>query len=115
MSMTGNLRAASNEEIAALRAEPGAIEDFLYGPDPDDEEFQDRLVAQGDLEYLDKAWHGLHFLLTGSAWEGSPPLDFLVAGEPIGEEEIGYEPPRAHSSETVAEVAAALAPIDQDT
>src|SRR5215207_2984929 len=31
------------------------------------------LGEAGDLE---KAWHGIHFLLTGTAWEGDPPLSF---------------------------------------
>src|SRR5687767_13290253 len=29
---------------------------------------------------LDKSWHGLHYLLTGSAWEGEGPQAFLVSG-----------------------------------
>jgi hypothetical protein len=23
---------------------------------------------------LDKSWHGIHYMLTGTAWEGTPPL-----------------------------------------
>lgn len=38
--------------------------------------------------YLDKAWHGIHFLLTGSVWEGAEPLCYLVkGGEGIGTED----------------------------
>lgn len=29
---------------------------------------------------LDKSWHGLHYLLTGSAWDGESPSGFLVDG-----------------------------------
>lgn len=29
---------------------------------------------------IDKTWHGIHFLLTNSAWEGDEPLCFLVFG-----------------------------------
>lgn len=37
---------------------------------------------------LEKAWHGLHFLLTGEAWEGEGPLAFLLAGgEQLGDDE----------------------------
>jgi hypothetical protein len=36
--------------------------------------------GEGEIGELDKAWHGLHYLLTGTAWEGEPPLDFLLAG-----------------------------------
>src|SRR5829696_7547426 len=34
----------------------------------------------GPLGNFEKSWHGLHFLLTGTAWEGEPPLNFLLAG-----------------------------------
>jgi hypothetical protein len=29
---------------------------------------------------LEKAWHGLHYFLTGEVWEGHGPLAFLLAG-----------------------------------
>jgi hypothetical protein len=29
---------------------------------------------------LEKAWHGLHYLLTGEVWEGNGPVAFLLAG-----------------------------------
>jgi hypothetical protein len=29
---------------------------------------------------LEKAWHGLHYLLTGTAWETDGPAAFIVAG-----------------------------------
>lgn len=42
---------------------------------------------------MDKAWHGIHYLLTGTAWEGDPPLNFLVTGgREVGTEEIGIGP-----------------------
>jgi hypothetical protein len=50
--------------------------------------------AQGELD-LEKAWHGLHFLFTGTAWEGTEPGCFLLkGGEDLGEEGIGDSVPR---------------------
>ena len=44
---------------------------------------------------LDKAWHGLQFLFTNTAWEGDEPACFLVkGGREIGDEEVGYSMPR---------------------
>ena len=58
---------------------------------------------------LDKAWHGIHFLLTGSAWEGDPPLNFLVAGgTEVGDIDVGYGPARVFRSSEVAEIHKAL-------
>jgi hypothetical protein len=52
---------------------------------------------------LDKAWHGIHYLLTGTAWDGSAPLDFLVAGgRVLSRIDAGYGPPRVFlASETL--------------
>jgi hypothetical protein len=45
---------------------------------------------------LDKSWHGIHYLLTGSAWEGSPPYDFLVeGGRQVGKIDLEHGPVRA--------------------
>ena len=45
-----------------------------------------RAAAAGEPSVsLEKAWHGLHFLLTGAAWESDLPLGFLLhGGETIG-------------------------------
>src|SRR6187401_1556372 len=31
--------------------------------------------GEGQSTDLDKAWHGIHYLLTGTAWEGPAPLN----------------------------------------
>ena len=36
--------------------------------------------GEGDRCELGEAWHGIHYLLTGTDWGGAPPIDFLVAG-----------------------------------
>ena len=59
-------------------------------------------VPSANELWLDKAWHGIHFLLTGSAWEGDEPLNFLVtAGEPIEGTDSGYGEDRLFTSEQV--------------
>jgi hypothetical protein len=55
--------------ITISEVEPEAAEDAPYRP-PD----PDRSI---DIE---KAWHGLHFLLTGTADEGEEPACFLLRG-----------------------------------
>jgi Domain of unknown function (DUF1877) len=64
--------------------------------------------------HLEKAWHGLHYLLTGSASEGELPLAFLLqGGEEVGEDD-GYGPPRLFSHDQVRELDSALAAISDD-
>jgi hypothetical protein len=67
------------------------------------------LGPDGDLE---KSWHGIHYLLTGTAWEGDPPFNFLLAGGRELDIEIGMAPPRAHSAAEVRDIAAALARVE---
>ncbi len=51
---------------------------------------------------LDMAWHGIHYLLTGTAWEGTPPLDFLVeGGRQVGQIDPEHGPVRAFSHDEV--------------
>lgn len=53
---------------------------------------------------LDKAWHGIHWLLAGNAEGGEPPLaSLLVGGAEIGKVEVGYGTARAMTAaETLA-------------
>jgi hypothetical protein len=45
-------------------------------------------AAAGEELNIDKAWHGLHFLFTGTADEGEEPACFLLhGGEDIGEDD----------------------------
>ncbi len=64
--------------------------------------------------HLEKAWHGLHFLLTGSAGESGVPLGFLLeGGQEVGEDD-GYGAPRLFQPGEVQQINAALAPISDD-
>jgi hypothetical protein len=64
---------------------------------------------------LDKAWHGIHFLLTKSQWEGEEPLCFIVrGGEPIGEVDVGYGPARAIRSDKVRQWSRTLEQISTE-
>ena len=48
---------------------------------------------------LDKAWHGIHFLLTGRAEGGDAPASFLLhGGREVGDVDVGYGPARALTS-----------------
>lgn len=61
---------------------------------------------------LDKAWHGIHYLLTGTAWEGKAPLNLLVSGgAEVGDVEVGYGPARVLRAEEVRDAFRALEAI----
>jgi len=57
---------------------------------------------------LDKAWHGLHYLLCGQAEPALGPLGSVVlGGTEIGDDE-GYGPARYFDADAVLDIAAAL-------
>lgn len=69
MGMCGKLFMVSEATAEQLVDDATAILAFVAADEATDAELD-----------LDKTWHGLHFLLNGSAWDGLPPLDFLVGG-----------------------------------
>ncbi|WP_018228018.1 YfbM family protein [Methyloversatilis universalis] len=105
----------------AARAEAGGAEagffQRLFGrPGRTQPPSVDFSLAPGEVDTidLDKAWHGIHFMLTGTAWEGTPPLNFLMhGGVEIGDVEVGYGPARGMTAAEVKAVAGALAGIDE--
>ena len=132
MSMIGCFRTATDAEIAALLEHPqrilrvlglpeprmrGGLLSRLFGrtrrADPTDDWQPDRDNEECDL---DKAWHGIHFLLTGKTWDGGPPLNFIVAGgKEIGKVDVGYGPARCFTSRETASICEALEPISADS
>lgn len=104
------MKALANTEIERLQAEPQLALNLLL---PEDDSANDSSVID-----LDKSWHGIHYLLTGTAWEGEPPLNVLVAGGtslPDPDEEWGYGPPRLLRPGEIAAVNRALDALsDQD-
>lgn len=72
-------------------------------------------AGEGEVVDLDKAWHGAHWLLTGSVWEGDAPLNFLLAGGA----ELDYDgpwnsAPRTFTPAETREIADALARVSDD-
>jgi hypothetical protein len=64
---------------------------------------------------LEKSWHGLHYLLTGDAWESAGPKAFLIAGgRETPESDAGYGPARLFSPSETADINAAISPVSGD-
>jgi hypothetical protein len=102
MAMIGNLRPASDAEIERLLSNPSDVTRFLYGGD----------TAARERVSLDRAWHAIHFALTGSRLGGDEPLNFLIdEGTPIGSVDVGYGPARVLTSGQVRAIADALAGV----
>jgi len=64
---------------------------------------------------LDKAWHAIHWLLTGDAKGGEmPQASLLRGGREIGKIEFGYGPARALTSSETSAFQVAIARISTD-
>lgn len=89
-------------EAKELLEEPEGVDELLESDDDD---------TSVDL---DKAWHGLHWLLTTSVdtVPGDPLSDVIFGGEGVGED-LGYGPPRLLRAARVQVVADALARVDR--
>jgi Domain of unknown function (DUF1877) len=100
MGMVGCFAAVDRETFVRLKSDPSLIEVYLYPNDGDDE-------APNSID-VDKAWHGIHFMLTGKADGGDEPLALAVlGGEEVGGD-VGYGPARFIEPEQVKAVAQAL-------
>ena len=105
MSMIGNYRRITIDELALLRQHPETISIFLYSK-------TSAQLAHDRVLDIDKTWHTIHFLLTGQAWEGEPPLyNVVFGGTPLGDQDVGYGPARFLLPAQVRETAVALAAI----
>jgi hypothetical protein len=100
------------EELVRLKQSPDTITAFLY--EDLDGDNTSRVLSDRCLD-IDKTWHIIHFLLTGTLEGGEWPLSGAVlGGTPLCPSEIGYGSIRYLTPHEVSEVAAALALIPPD-
>lgn len=106
MGMVACFTSLSPDALRGLQDDPSQIEEYLY---PDDGESEPANYID-----LDKAWHGIHYLLTGQANGGPEPQSLAVfGGEEFGPE-IGYGPARFLTAEQVRGVAEVLAELSPE-
>ncbi len=109
MSMLCYVLAVSPEQIKALRAKPSLATDVAMAAMGEGDASQFGLLQEAlDLQ---KSWHMLHYLFTGSIDDTRPPGAALLSGEELGED-IGYGPVRLHSEKATAEFARFLENLD---
>jgi hypothetical protein len=100
MGMYCGLYKLSPEDADRLLKNPGMISTMIsYEP------------TDGSYLSLEKAWHGLHYLLTGHASGGPQPLSFIFAGgQDIGVD-LGYGPARLLSARFVKDLDSSLSEL----
>ena len=144
--MSGGLVQASEADIAQLRANPANVLDFIghdeYAPpvrqvrpkgvlgwllrltpitveEVDPDAVPPEGAAAGPRRPhldLDKAWHPLHYLLTGTAWEGAEPSCYLVrGGVEFADEDTGYSSVRGLDARELGAFHEFLSGLSHDT
>jgi hypothetical protein len=94
------LQAASAADIQHYNSNPPGVEELIS--------------PGGPGLSVEKAWHGLHRVLTGEAWGGDAPLGFLlIGGSPVGDD-LGYGPARLFGPEEAIDIANALDAISDE-
>ncbi len=106
MGMVLCLRGANAEDLAKLRADADAADEFL---------FDDSAYKAGKLVDFDKAWNALQFMFTGCDAESDHPLSFFPNNpERIGTDN-GYGGPWIYTPGQVAAFNASLSELsDKD-
>lgn len=90
----------------AVAVEPAQFEQFRTNS----ESLTKALFSKGEHAIkLDKDWHGIHFLLTGTAWDVRGEVGQAILGGNGFGEDMGYGPARVLSVPQVKVVAEALA------
>jgi len=104
--MIANFLTITENQAEFLKTHSEQIEGFLYS---------DHVQDGADLINIDKAWHGLHYLLTGSVWEGDEPLcSVVLGGDEVGDDLV-YGPVRFLAVEKVKEISAVLKEVCVDS
>ena len=99
----------SADEARMVLDDPTTVTTLLYGDRNDDAEVRDP-----DLD-LDKSWHGIHYLLTGTTGEITDwASEAIIGGDPIGEDG-DFGPRRLVDVDAVRMIAAALEALDVET
>jgi uncharacterized protein DUF1877 len=138
MGMTCTLRRASDADVRQLVADPTQVASFLYGPAPVVRRVQPRGVLGlilrllpirieevdpsapppappgDDVLDLEKSWHGLHFLFTGSAQDTPLPNGFLISGGSDLESDDDDSAPRLLNADQVRAIHTFLQSLSRD-
>ena len=129
MSMIGCFYALKDEDLEAIIKVPKRIHRLWSKPQPPRKpSFLGRLFGaqkQSPTDYdqwkpsdqpaafdVDKAWQGIHFLLTDSDWEGDGPLAFILHGGREISEDLGYGFPHGFVSSEVRVINEALSAVE---
>jgi len=105
MSMIANFKQISSSQLEELKKDPSLIEEIIY-PDSESD-----IIDNLDI---DKAWQGIHFILTGKVWEVEGLLGKVIMGGKETGDDVGYGPARYLTSIEVKDISNVLTHFSED-
>jgi len=90
----------TQEKLDELKQHPGQVRQFIFAKNGGNDE--------AELFDLEKAWHGIQYLLNGATFGGDEPLGWAVFGDQEVSDDLGKGPARCLTAPQVAAVSAAL-------
>jgi hypothetical protein len=105
MGMSGCFAAVEPATLEKLLKKPTLIEGYLNPKGGKGE--------PPNIVDVDKAWHGIHYLLTGEEAGGEEPYSLVVFGGKAIGPELGYGPARFLTPEQVKQIAKALSRVTE--
>lgn len=111
MGVLCGLTAVPKDFVREILDDPDSIPELV-----DSHRVGETVLGLDRVISLEKSWHCLHFVLTGSAWEGEEPLNFLVSGgEVVAQHLVDFGPARLLHHGDVARLARMLDTFDDDS
>lgn len=93
------------DDIMVHKLKKGTSADFIFEPE-----------NKNNLCCIDKAWHAIHYTLTGEVWGGSNDdilSKLVLGGVPVNDEDMGYGPMRLLDKDIVQQLTGALEEWDE--
>jgi hypothetical protein len=108
MGMIACLAPLTADQLDRLRGDPDHLQDVLF---PDENTYA---PPKGSID-LDKSWHAMHYLLTGTAGEAEgAQAAAILGGEELGPD-MGVGPARFLTQRQVQDVSIALSGVTEAT
>lgn len=101
MALVLTIKEAASMEIQNLASNKNTVDSFLQ--------------SQRKKLDLDKAWHGIHYLLSGQAFEAEGPAGYLMMGGiSLGEIHRDYGPARALNPQEIQALYGVMSQLSEE-
>ena len=110
MSMIGNFFRTDNKTVQEIQKGELFLFDLVYD--------ENGIIDDDSILTIDKAWHAIHFALSGVVWDcdstNDPLSKVVVSGNFVNDEDMGYGPAMFVTDKEVYDINSSLKMISKD-